>query len=231
MQTIVNNHQFRIDSIELGPMENLIYLITDKASQRCAVVDPAWEPQKLIQMAQNNQATISDILLTHSHHDHINGVDAILDKYDSQLHLLKAEADFWQNKSHQLNLCYGGDEIQLGKTTIQILYTPGHTPGSACYKIADYLITGDTLFVWGCGHCRLGGDPEILYDTLTKLAQLPQQIMTLPGHNYADKTTATMAEQCQGNPFLHFHKKADFVDYRTNIHDEIRQYPYTAELK
>ncbi len=230
IQTIVDQPQFRIDVVELGPMENLIYLIMDKATKRSAVVDPAWDTHKIKVMAELQQSKISDILLTHSHHDHINGIQAILQSQDAQLHLLKAEADFWQDANITPTLYYGGDYIQLGKTTIEIFHTPGHTPGSACYKIGHYLITGDTLFIWGCGHCKLAGsDPEVLFDTLTKLKKFPKQWITLPGHHYATQKTATMEAQCQGNPFLHFDKKSDFIHYRMEVHDRIRTYPYQPE--
>ncbi|MEJ2140824.1 MAG: MBL fold metallo-hydrolase [Gammaproteobacteria bacterium] len=231
MTTVADNEQFSIDALELGPMENLIYLITDKQTRRAAVVDPAWEVPEIIRLAEQKGVTITDILLTHSHHDHINGIEAILNKYDAQLHLLKAEAQFWGQHLDLPTLHHGGDRIQLGKSEIEILHTPGHTPGSACYHIDEQLITGDTMFVWGCGRCDLsGGDPNQMFDTLNKLANLPGDTVTLPGHNYSDQSTATIHEQCEGNPFMHFHDKDKFVDYRMHQHDKIRHSPYHAEL-
>ena len=161
MTQIVNNSQYSIDALELGPMENFIYVITDHASGRAAVVDPAWEVPEILALAEQRGIKISDILLTHSHHDHINGVEQVLQQFDAQLHLLKPEAEFWGKHLELPTLHHGGDWIELGDTEIQILHTPGHTPGSACYHIQDNLITGDTMFVWGCGRCDLsGGDPE-----------------------------------------------------------------------
>ena len=151
-------------------MENFIYLITDVDSRQAAVVDPAWEPDKIIEYASANDIQITDILLTHSHHDHINGVEEVLNKYDSKLHLLKAEADFWQADLVKPELHYGGDTISIGQSSIQVLHTPGHTPGSTCYMLDGDLITGDTLFVFGCGRCDLqGGDPEQMFTTLKKI--------------------------------------------------------------
>ena len=172
---------------------------------------------------------ITDILLTHSHHDHINGIKQVLDKYDAQLHLLKDEAQFWGQHPDLPTLHHGGDVIQLGDTHIEVLHTPGHTPGSACYKINHDLITGDTLFVFGCGRCDLsGGDPNVMFDTLNKLGQLPGDTIIHPGHNYAVKETSTMQEQCEGNPFMHFHDAHKFVDYRMHLHDKVREEPYDA---
>jgi glyoxylase-like metal-dependent hydrolase (beta-lactamase superfamily II) len=229
MSRISETDTYTIDAIELGPMENFIYILTDKKTKRAAVVDPAWDVPEIISLAKKLGVNITDILLTHSHNDHINGITQILEQYDAQLHLLKKEAQFWGQNLNLPTLHHGGDIIELGDTQIKVLHTPGHTPGSACYHINDHLITGDTMFVWGCGRCDLsGGDPEVLHDTLHKLATMPGSTITLPGHNYGDKTTATMAEQCDGNPFMHFEDKDKFVEYRMHLHDKTRHDPYSA---
>ncbi len=223
---------FSIDALELGPMENFIYLIRDHATNRAAIVDPAWDVPQVIELAKQQGVTITDVLLTHSHHDHINGINDVLKQYDAQLHLLKAEAEFWGQSLNMPSLHHGGDIINLGETEIKILHTPGHTPGSACYQLGDDLITGDTMFVYGCGRCDLsGGDPEVMHDTLRKLGKLPDSTLIHPGHNYADKTTCTMHEQVEGNPFMHFDASEDFVQYRMHEHDKTRSSPYHAVLK
>jgi hydroxyacylglutathione hydrolase len=230
MSQLAQTERYSIDTLELGPMENFIYLITDSRTGQAAVVDPAWDVPEILKLVEDKGVTVSDILLTHSHYDHINGIEQVLNKYDAQLHLLKPEAQFWGQHLDLPTLHHGGDIIKLGDTELKVLHTPGHTPGSACYLLDDYLIAGDTLFVWGCGRCDLaGGDPEAMYDTLRKLAALPGNVVTLPGHNYSDQSTATMEEQREGNPFLHFHDQKSFVDYRMHIHDRIRHEPYHAE--
>ncbi len=230
MTQVARTDRYTIEALELGPMENFIYLIIDNHTRHAAVVDPAWDVPAILKLAEQKGVTITDILLTHSHHDHINGIEQVLDRFDAQLHLLKPEAEFWGRHLDLPTLHHGGDIIRLGDTEIEVLHTPGHTPGSACYHIDDQLISGDTMFVWGCGRCDLaGGDPEVMYDTLRKLAALPDSTLTLPGHNYSDKSTATMEEQRQGNPFLHFHDRDKFVDYRMHQHDRIRHSPYHAE--
>ncbi len=230
MIQVATTDNYYIDAMDLGPMENVIYLITDRETGRTAVVDPAWDAPAILQQVKEKGLTISDILLTHSHYDHINGIEAILARYDAQLHLLKPEAEFWGPPLAQPHLHHGGDMIPLGKTEIEVLHTPGHTPGSACYHIQDHLITGDTLFVWGCGRCDLGGgDPEVMHNTLQKLGKMPTETVILPGHNYADRAISTMGEQIEGNPFMHFDNQQDFVEYRMHLHDRIREEPYHAE--
>jgi hydroxyacylglutathione hydrolase len=219
---------FSIHARELGPMENFIYLIEDRSSGRAAVVDPAWDVPAILALARESGVRISDILLTHSHHDHINGIEQVLKACDAQLHLLKSEAQFWGTDLALPSLHHGGDIIELGDTPIEVLHTPGHTPGSACYRIGNQLISGDTLFVFGCGRCDLrGGDPEQMFHTLKSLAaRLPDDTVILPGHNYAEKPTSSLAEQKEGNPFLHFDQLDRFVRYRMLYHDRHRDEPY-----
>ncbi|MFB3055705.1 MAG: MBL fold metallo-hydrolase, partial [Ignavibacteriaceae bacterium] len=154
----------------------------------------------------------------------------VLDKYDAELHLSHVEATFWGADLVKPTLHYGGDTIQLGETEIEILHTPGHTPGSVCYRIDDQLVTGDTMFVFGCGRCDLtGGDPEVMFNTLRHLKEnLSGSTVIHPGHNYAVTPTATMEEQIEGNPFMHFDKKDDFVEFRMHAHGRVRQSPYDA---
>ena len=107
-------------TLELGPMENFIYLIHDHASGRVAVVDPAWEPDVILARVREKNLRITDILLTHSHNDHINALDALLAKHDAQVHLLKDEAKFWGKNQDLPSLHYGGDSIALGETKIEV---------------------------------------------------------------------------------------------------------------
>ena len=221
---------YSIHSLELGPMENFIYLLHDHESNTAALVDPAWDVDEILKLAAEKNITITDILLTHSHHDHINGLTQVLDKTDAQVHLIKEEAQFWGSSLCKPSLHHGGDRIKLGASEIQILHTPGHTPGSACFHLGNDLIAGDTLFVFGCGRCDMtGGDPEQMFHTLNRIkTELAAETILHPGHNYAPQApTSTLHEQCQGNPFLHFDQAEDFKKYRMQVHDKIRDTPYT----
>lgn len=222
---------YRLHSLKLGPAENFIYLIQDVVSGRAAVVDPAWDPDAILALAQQLEVNITDILLTHSHHDHVNGVQAILESSaPARIHLLHAEADFWGKALDRPQLHRGGDVLSLGKTEIHMLHTPGHTPGSACFHLpaGGDLITGDTLFVFGCGRCDLsGGDPEQMFHSLNHLREhFPAHTCIHPGHHYAAPETSTLQEQMDGNPFLHFDDLPAFVHYRMVEHDRIRHTPY-----
>ena len=220
-----------IHALELGRMGNLNYEIDEHATDLAAVVDPAWDVLAILAVTERRGLRITDILLTHSHFDHINGVEALLNASDARLHLLRAEAEFWDRDLDLPTLHDGGDRIHLGETEIEILHTPGHTPGSACYRVGDQVLTGDTLFVFGCGRCDLrGGDPEQMYQSLRRLGErLPGGTLVRPGHNYGITPTSTMAEQLAGNPFLHFDDGPAFVEYRMHLHD--REEPYRPESR
>lgn len=217
-----------IHTLEMGPMQNFIYLIKDEVSKRAAIVDPAWDVPSIDRLAQQLDIKITDVLLTHSHHDHINGIAELLNRHDAELHILSEEYRFWDSQEFQPSLHSGGDVIKLGETQIKVLHTPGHTPGSACYHIGDDLITGDTLFVFGCGRCDMhGGSPEQMLNTLKDMqAKLPSNTLIHPGHNYAVQPTASMQEQIRGNPFMHFDSLSAFEQYRLFDHGKIRSQPY-----
>ncbi|MDJ0777891.1 MAG: MBL fold metallo-hydrolase [Gammaproteobacteria bacterium] len=224
---------FKVHAMELGPMENFVYLVEDVTSRRCAVVDPAWEVERILGRADELDLRITDILLTHSHHDHINGVEGVLNAASAEVHLLKPEYEFWQHELDRPSLHHGGDRVELGGTTITIHHTPGHTPGSACYELGNQIITGDTLFVFGCGRCDLsGGSPEDMFVTLRNMKErLPQDMLIHPGHNYSVSTTSTLGEQIEGNPFMHYDDETSFVHYRMQVHDRTRDEPYDAVSK
>jgi len=211
-------------------MDNFVYLIKDKVTSRIAVIDPAWDVSAIEQEAARMEGVISDIYLTHSHYDHVNGVDEVLHRHDAQVHLLKEEELFWGRSGKNSRRHHGGDSFFLGDTEVNIKHTPGHTPGSACYHIGNELFTGDTMFVFGCGRCDLsGGDPEVMYKTLKKIASdFDGNTSIRPGHNYGCSACSSLDEQKEGNPFMQHDSSASFVKYRMHLHN--RQIPYSSTI-
>lgn len=218
-------------ALPLGPMDNFIYIILDRLEKRAIIVDPAWDAKAILGFVKSQDAVVTDILLTHSHHDHINAIPEVLEHTDAEIHLLKSEFRFWGQSGIPLTLHHGGEQLRIGKTPIEILHTPGHTPGSACYRFNNYLFTGDTLFVFGCGRCDLkGGDPEAMFFSLKKLQDaLPGSLEILPGHDYGISPTSTLEIQKKCNPFLKIKELNRFFEYRMHQHDLIRHTPYQPE--
>ena len=224
---------YTIKTFDVGPMQNLIYVITDNETRESAIVDPAWDMTKIYEYLNNNSLILKKILLTHSHNDHVNAVDEVLGNFDTQIHINKKEKVFWAKDYDNFSINYGGDIIYLGKTQIKSLHTPGHTPGSTCYYVGNNLIAGDTLFVFGCGRCDLhGGNPEEMYHTLKDIKDnLDSETIILPGHNYSIKKQSSLKEEISGNPFMHFDNVDRFIDYRMTLHDKIRHSPYSPIAK
>ena len=219
---------YTIKTFDVGPMANIIYIITDNKSKESAIIDPAWDMSEVYKYIGENNLILKKILLTHSHHDHINAIDEILTSYDLEIHINKKEKVFWKKEYDSFVINHGGDTIKLGETEIRSLHTPGHTPGSTCYHIGDDLIAGDTLFVFGCGRCDLhGGNPEEMFNTLKDIKiSLDPKTIILPGHNYSIKRESTLQEEIQGNPFMKFNNLNKFIDYRMVLHDKVRHSPY-----
>ncbi|MEC7864531.1 MAG: MBL fold metallo-hydrolase [Pseudomonadota bacterium] len=219
---------YTIKTFDVGPMANIIYIITDNKSKESAIIDPAWDMSEVYKYIGENNLILKKILLTHSHHDHINAIDEILISHDLEIHINKKEKVFWKKEYDSFVINHGGDTIKLGETEIRSLHTPGHTPGSTCYHIGDDLIAGDTLFVFGCGRCDLhGGNPEEMFNTLKDIKMsLDPKTIILPGHNYSIKRESTLQEEIQGNPFMKFNNLNKFIDYRMVLHDKVRRSPY-----
>ena len=219
---------YTIKTFDVGPLANIIYIITDNKSKESAIIDPAWDMSEVYKYIGENDLILKKILLTHSHHDHVNAIDEILTSYDLEIHINKKEKVFWKKEYDNFVINHGGDTIKLGETEIRSLHTPGHTPGSTCYHIGDDLIAGDTLFVFGCGRCDLhGGSPEEMFNTLKDIKiSLDPKTIILPGHNYSIKRESTLQEEIQGNPFMKFNNINKFINYRMVLHDKVRHSPY-----
>ena len=204
---------------EMGPMENFVYLIGDKETKQAVIVDPGWDADAIIKMAEDEGYKITDILVSHFHFDHTNALAPLLKKIDVKVHLNKAEVPYLKVGEGNLHAVESGDILTLGKTNIRFIHTPGHTPGSQCFHVDDNLISGDTLFINGCGRCDLpGSNPEQMYESLhTKLMKLKDETILYPGHNYAATPTSTIAEEKKNNPYMIRESLQDFLRLRMGM--------------
>ncbi len=208
-----------IERLSLGAMQNFVYLLVPATPGRLAVVDPAWEPETLLRRADALGRPITDIVLTHHHHDHTNAVAALLSRHPARVHVQRTEKPFLKGQPWELDLVFHepDDTLELGgDAKVQLLHTPGHTPGSQCLLVEDQLLTGDTLFVDGCGRCDLpGGDPRQMFASLQRLAhRLPGTTRILPGHDYGPTPEAILADQRRTNPYLEERTLEEFMAYR-----------------
>jgi glyoxylase-like metal-dependent hydrolase (beta-lactamase superfamily II) len=205
-----------IEQIQIGPMQNFAYLVGCKRTREVAVVDPAWDIDGLLNFINEKDYKLTAALVTHYHPDHcggsygnnnVIGVAELLETNPVKIYTHKLEADGLKKvtgiSDSDMKKVDSGDTLKIGDVEVEFLHTPGHTPGSQCFKIKRTLVSGDTLFVDSCGRVDLpGSDPEDMYHSIQKLAALPDDTLLLPGHNYSQVPHATMAEAKRINTYM-----------------------------
>ncbi len=195
-------------------MVNFIYVIGDRSTGEAVVIDPAYDPQGLVNVVEEDGMSITGVLATHYHPDHvggdmmgfsISGITDLLNITSVPIHVQKEEAELVDKVTgvgHENLVTHdSGDKISVGSIEIELIHTPGHTPGSQCFLVQNRLVAGDTLFLDGCGRTDLpGGDPRQMYESLTKrLAKVPDDATLFPGHLYSPKPSQSMGETRQHN--------------------------------
>ncbi|MBI1870151.1 MAG: MBL fold metallo-hydrolase [Chlamydiae bacterium] len=192
-----------LHQLELGPMQNFVYLIGCPETREAVVVDPGWEPDQIHQALEKKDLKLKGILATHYHFDHVNGIEGLLKKQDVPVYVNEHDAFALKKLDSNLKKVKGEDTLKVGNLKIRFLHTPGHTPGSQCFLVENALVSGDTLFINYCGRCDLpGGSPEEMFQSLSRLRLLNDEIILYPGHNYADQTTESLGKQKKDNPYL-----------------------------
>jgi len=201
-----------LKQIGIGPMANYAYFIGDAENKDVGIVDPGWDSKEIIKTAQKENYNIIAILLTHGHFDHITEVDNLAANFNCPVYISKQEYAHLNAKT--IIKVNDHDKIKIGKIDIECVLTPGHTTGSQCFKYKNVLLTGDTLFLQGCGRCDLpGGNPKEMYHSLYNvLMRLPDDTIIFPGHAYSSKTCSTIAEQKKTNPYLMCKSEKEFLE-------------------
>ena len=210
-----------IKQLELGPMQNFVYLIGDPVTRQCVVVDPAWEIDAIVDEAAADGMEITGALVTHTHQDHVGGhlfghdipgVTELLGKVKAKVYVHKAEREFLAGLGSDLVKVDNHSTLTIGRLTLTFMHTPGHTPGSQCFLIDDRLVSGDTLFIGSCVRTDLpGSDPQEMYYSLTqRLGALPDSTILFPGHNYGGPSS-TIGDEKRGNPFMRFASLGEFL--------------------
>jgi glyoxylase-like metal-dependent hydrolase (beta-lactamase superfamily II) len=189
-------------------MRNFAYLIGDRGTGEAVLVDPAYAANDLIDALEDDGMKLTGVLVSHHHPDHVggsmmgmklNGLADLLEWESVPVHVNSLEAD-WVSRvtgvaPSELTTHEHGDKISVGDVEIELLHTPGHTPGSQCFLLDGRLVSGDTLFLEGCGRTDFpGGDVDAIYRSLQQLAQLPGDPTVFPGHWYSLEPSASLAE-------------------------------------
>jgi glyoxylase-like metal-dependent hydrolase (beta-lactamase superfamily II) len=194
-------------------MVNFVYAIGDRNTGECVLVDPAYDPSGLIDAVEADGLIVTGVLATHYHPDHIGGsmmghdiagITGVLERISCPIHVQRDEVPWVTRASgvsdDQLVAHDSADIVRVGEIDIQLVHTPGHTPGSQCFLVEGKLVSGDTLFLDGCGRTDLpGSDHAKMIESLNRLAKVDDDIILYPGHRYSAASSATMGAVKQSN--------------------------------
>ena len=197
----------KVKLLRVGPIGTNCYILEDDQTNLAAVIDPGDEPELIQEALEKEGVEVRYLLLTHGHYDHTTAVPALHRVYpQADIYIHQADANGagstlfpLTGEVDDLKLYDEGDVIRLGDHEIQVLHTPGHSPGSVTLKVEDVLFTGDTLFAGSCGRTDLrGGSYEEIMSSLNRLGQLEGDFHVCPGH----EATSTLERERRSNPFL-----------------------------
>ena len=193
----------KIHVLPLGDYQTNCYIVHEENSTDCLIIDPGYEPEIISSYLEEKGLTPEAILLTHCHFDHVGAVKDLAAQYDCKVFLDKKELampPMLTNGPLYYTDGYGdGDTLTLAGIPIQVLETPGHTPGSVCLIMEDTLFSGDTLFAGSCGRTDLPcGDARAMRDSLRRLAALSENYRVCPSHG----PSSTLNREKKTNPYL-----------------------------
>ena len=190
MPIVVNEKNIRIERMELGPYGTNTYIVVCQKTGESLVVDAPGNASEIIESLRETRPRY--ILLTHDHFDHTGVLDELRSRLKVPLatHLENSS----RLKTSPEKVLNHGDSIALGNLLVEVLHTPGHTPGGLCFKIGQYLLAGDTIFPGGPGRTNTPDDfRQILTSITTKIFSLPDDTMIYPGHGL--ETTVRKAKE------------------------------------
>ncbi len=210
---LLSGRDFAVGDGLATQMVNFVYLIGDRTTGECVIVDPAYAVAELLDVAAADDMRVVGALATHYHPDHvggsmmgytIEGVAGLLEHQSTQIHVQREEAP-WVLRTTGISESdlvqhEPGDVVTVGAIDITLVHTPGHTPGSQCFLVDGRLVAGDTLFLDGCGRTDLpGSDVEAMYHSLQHLAALPDDTIVYPGHRYSVASSGSIVAVRESN--------------------------------
>jgi glyoxylase-like metal-dependent hydrolase (beta-lactamase superfamily II) len=210
---LLSGRDFAVGDQIATQMVNFVYAIGDRATGECVLIDPAYDPSGLLESVASDDMTVTGVLATHYHADHIGGsvfgheiagISGLLEHVSVPIHVQRDEVP-WVTRTTGVDASHlaqheSGDVVRVGDIEIELVHTPGHTPGSQCFLLRGRLVSGDTLFLDGCGRTDLpGSDHAQMIESLRRLSKVDDDIVLYPGHRYSLASSATMGAVKQSN--------------------------------
>ncbi len=192
-----------IITMPLGDYQTNCYLVWEKDSTKCVVIDPGYNPGTVLNRADKEGLQIEAILLTHGHFDHVGAVREVAAETDCRVYLCEEDLSmppaFTAGPLYYTDLYADGDTVNAAGLTFRVIATPGHTPGSVCLQCENVLFSGDTLFAGSCGRTDLpGGNRQQMQASLARLRTISENLTVYPGHG----PSSTLSGEKASNPYM-----------------------------
>jgi hydroxyacylglutathione hydrolase len=192
-----------IAQLEVGLLQNFCEILFCPDTREAAIVDPAWEVDRLLREVEARGLRVTTALITHTHHDHVEGVGDLVARTGAVVVVSPREAARVARDAPTLVDAVDGRDVMIGRRGVRALDTPGHTVGGTCFLMDGSIVTGDLLFVGGCGRTDFqGGDTATMWRSLQRVAALPEETRVYPGHDYGPTPTSTIRHERATNPYL-----------------------------
>ena len=203
----MNRCDSQVITVRADGDNNLSYLVRPKPDGGYVCIDPSYGGDDILKELQRLGGCLDSILLTHAHGDHISDVGILVVNSGAAVYQHHAENRHFPGARE-----IGRDGAANCPCGVEAIITPGHTPGSTCYRIGDNLFTGDTLFVDWIGRCDFtGGDPAAMFESLKRLRVLPDDLSIYPGHDYGCVPSRSLGEEKRLNRFLACESYVEFL--------------------
>lgn len=186
-----------VRQLKIGPARNFSYLVWDEETHQAAAIDSGWETQPILEAVANEGLKLLYAIATHQHSDHTASLRRLATEAGCEL-IAHESSPIGPDRTVK-----DDDVIRLGRGSLRVIHTPGHTVDGICLYDGQHLFTGDTLFIGNCGRTDIsGGSDEALFRSLHSLMMLPPDTMVYPGHDYGQVPSRRLGDEIRENPTL-----------------------------
>jgi glyoxylase-like metal-dependent hydrolase (beta-lactamase superfamily II) len=198
--------QMIFEQIRAGGDRNFGYLLADRDAAQGVLIDPSYSPEQFVERARAQGITITHVVNTHGHPDHVNGNEQAVTATRAKIAahpLLRPDTPLADRST-----------LRVGRWTLEVLHVPGHADDHITLYEPSHqlLVTGDLLFVGKVGGTRTDGDAEVEWNSLQRLlASVPDTATVWPGHDYGVRPSSTIGLERATNPFLQGERLEDFL--------------------